>query len=257
MIIIRIWVLAINVWREMFHDRVMHILAASGVILMFSSLVFGELAAGGKARIVQNMSFWVIGIWGLITVIYIGSNIIRQEFQHKTVYLILSRPVSRPVFLFGKFFGMLSVLWTVYMLLVIAWLILMKFEALPFTAQHFIALTFIWGEWMLLAGFSLAFASFTSPLLHNFFLVSVSFLGHWSSDLRIFAANTPELWLKKSLEIIYFLLPNLEALNFRQDAIYSKAIGWDLVAEGLILFAGYVAAALLVANIFFLQRKLR
>lgn len=252
----QIWELGLNVWREAVRDKVLQLLVVSGIMLMFFSLMIGRMAVGGEERVLQSMGFWILGIWGLIAVIYMGSNIVRREIQNRTVYMVLSRPVNRTAFLTGKFFGMLMILFSVFCMLAACWLILLKLKMISVTSIHLWALLFIFGEWMLLAAFSLFFASFTTPLPHNFFLVGISFLGHWISDLRMFAENSEDLWLKYTLQTIYHILPNLESLNFRENALYGRVPELSLLAEGGLVMAGWIFAALIAANIIFTRRRL-
>ena len=248
--------MAINVWLEAIRDRFLYILTGSGIVVLLSSLILGRMAVGGQERVIQNTGFWVMGIWGLLAVIYLGSNILRQEIERHTVYLVLSRPVNRPTFLLGKFIGMVLVLFFAFCLLATAWLAVMQFKAVPLTSRHFWALIFIFGEWILLSAFSLFFASFTSPLLHNFFLVGITFLGHWSNDLRLFAENADTIWIKNLLKAIYYILPNLEALNFREAALYNEIISSALMIEAAGVLICWISAALIAANIIFVRRKL-
>jgi len=248
--------LALNVWLEAIRDRMLHILIGSGALLLLSSLVIGEMAIGGRGRVVQDMGLWVLGIWGLLAVIHLGSNIVRREIQQRTIYLILSRPIARPTFLLGKFVGMSLVLLSIFCVLCAVWLALIRLSSIPLTWEHYWALAFIFGEWILLAAVSLFFAGFTSPLLHNFFLVGVAFLGHWSNDLRLFALNADSAWLKAGLKLIYYALPNLEALNFREAALYNKAITPGLLLEGATVLIGWILIFIIAANFIFAGRKL-
>ncbi|WP_373499527.1 ABC transporter permease [Desulfococcus sp.] len=248
--------LAVNVWREATRDRLILMLVGSGVLMMLVSLVFGQMAVGGQARVLQDMGFWIIGIWGLIAVLYLGSGIIKHELQRKTVYLVLSRPVGRPTFLLGKYFGMILVLMTAFLLLSAAWLLIVISAGISLTGTHFWALGFIFGEWMLLSAMSLFFASFTSPMLHNFFLVSVSFLGHWSNELKIFADNAKTETLKFVLNTLYYLLPNLEAINFREAALYNDVVSQAVIWQGAVVLLGWTATALVAANLIFMHRRL-
>jgi ABC-type transport system involved in multi-copper enzyme maturation permease subunit len=197
-----------------------------------------------------------MGIWGLIAVLYLGSGIIKHEIQRKTVYLVLSRPVGRPTFMLGKYFGMVLVLMSAFGLLSAAWVLIVTSRGIHLTPMHFWALGFILGEWMLLSAISLFFASFTSPMLHNFFLISISFLGHWSNELKIFADNASTEVLKTLLNTLYYLLPNLEALNFRAAAIYGDVVGQAVIWQGALVLCGWTATALIAANLIFLQRRL-
>lgn len=255
-IIFQIWALAINVWREATRDRILLTLGGFGVLLILFSLVLGQMAVGGQERVLQNMGFAVIGFWGLLAVLYLGSNLVRQEIKKQTVYLVLSRPVGRVTFLMGKFLGMMLVLLVLFVLLVFSWLLLLWAKNIPITSQHFWALGFILGEWILLASFSLFFAAFTSSLLHNFFLVGITFLGHWSNDLRIFALNAESLWTQKLLKIIYYFLPNLEALNFREAALYKETVDPGLLLQGVGVLSGWIISALIAANLIFLYRRI-
>lgn len=249
--------LAINIWREAIRDRLLHILVGSGAVLMVFSQILGEMAVGGRERVIQNMGFWVLGMWGLLAIMYMGSNILKREIQRKTVYMVLSRPVTRPTFLIGKYVGMLIVLFNMFVLLTFVWLVMLQFNAIPFSSQHAWALTFIFGEWVLLAAISLFFSSFTSPILHNFFLVGISFLGHWSSDLRILADQIKNpVWIKHVLQSIYYVLPNLEALNFRGEALYNSYIDPGLIGQGALVWLCWTGTILVAANLIFLQRKL-
>jgi len=253
----RIRAMAVNVWLESVRDKLLHLLAGSGAVMMIFSVILGRMAVGGPERVIQSMGFWILGIWGLMAVIYLGSNILKREFQNKTVYLVLSRPVSRPTFLIGKFTGMILVLSSVFIFLSLFWLMILQLKGIAITLQHFQALLFILAEWILLAAFSLFFASFTSPILHNFFLVSITFLGHWSNDLRLLAEKGGlSLWITGLLKGLYLILPNMAALNFREEAIYNLGIPFDILRSAGVVWFCWTATILIAANLIFLRRRL-
>jgi ABC-type transport system involved in multi-copper enzyme maturation permease subunit len=248
--------MALNVWLESLRDRLLHVLVGGGVVLLFFSLSLGEMFVGGRERILQSFGFWMLGIWGLAAVMYLGSGILKREFQQKTIYLILSRPVGRTTFLVGKFCGMLLVLMTAFVLLTILWLPLLEAAGVEVRSQHVWAVLYIFLEWVLLAGMSLFFASFTSPMLHNFFLVGITFLGHWSRDIEIFARNAESPLSAGLLKALYFVLPNLEALSFREAALYGDPLSAGLLLKGAGVFAGWILVFLFAAAAVFQKRRL-
>ena len=248
--------MAVNVWLEAVRDRLLHVLVGSGVFLMLFSLTLREMFVGERGRILQSFGFWLMGIWGLAAVMYMGSGVLKREFQQKTIYLVLSRPVGRATFLAGKFGGMFLVLGSAFVLLALVWLALLQSTGVGVRSQHLWALFFIFLEWLLLAGLSLFFSSFTSPILHNFFLVGVSFLGHWSRDIRIFSENAASAAARLILRGLYWILPNLEALNFREAAIYRDPLPGVLLLEGATVFAGWILLSLFGAAIVFRKRRL-
>ena len=149
--------IAVNVFREALRDRILLIMCGTGIGVMAFSIVLGELAVGARTRVIQNTGFWVIGLWGLLTVLYLGSNVIRREIHLQTIYLVLSRPVSRNTFMAGKYAGMLLVLTVVFAVLAAAFAVLLHAFGIDLTPAYGWTLLFLLGEWILLAGFSLLF----------------------------------------------------------------------------------------------------
>jgi ABC-type transport system involved in multi-copper enzyme maturation permease subunit len=47
----------------------------------------------------------MIEIFGLIGVLFVGSQLLFKEIDGKTIFLILSKPIKRQDFILGKFFG--------------------------------------------------------------------------------------------------------------------------------------------------------
>ncbi|NJL59706.1 MAG: hypothetical protein HC887_08750, partial [Desulfobacteraceae bacterium] len=88
------------------------------------------------------------------------------------------------------------------------------------------------------------------------FLVGINFLGHYSNDLRIYSDNAKDFILKMLLKILYYVLPNLEALNFREAVLYKDAISPDLLMQGAVVLSGWILTSLIAANLIFVRRRL-
>lgn len=255
-VIIQIMTLSFNIVRENMRNKTFLTLLFFGIILFVVSDILGNMSIGDKKRVVQNMGFWIMGTWGLISAIFLGTQVIRQEIAQKTIYIILSRPVSRTNFLIGKFCGIVLVMLILFFLLSSAFSIQLLMAGKPLTGPFFMTLFFIFSEWIVLASFSISFAVMTSPLLHGFILTSIFFLGHWSKYLYIYSVNTSEFFLKKTLVFLYYILPNLEALNYRGAALYNEPIELNLMIKSALLSASWSITALLVAILIFRSRRL-
>ena len=253
--IFQIRAIAVNVWRESSRNKSLHILTGSALLFLCFSLLLGEMAVGGRERIVQNAAFWMFGTWGLGATIYLGANIIKQEYHRRTVYLILSRPVTRSAFLTGKFLGIVLVLLCIFCSLFLFTVLIFKIVPIQITPMHLLAMLFIFGEWILLAAMSIFFAAFTSPVLQAIFMVSIYFSSHWSRDLYIFASNSHNIVLKNTLSFIYYTLPNLEALNFRGEALYGRVVPHQLLFEGGLVLICWTAVFFAAANLIFSARR--
>jgi ABC-type transport system involved in multi-copper enzyme maturation permease subunit len=244
-------------FRESLRDRSSYMLLISGLAMLFLAVIVGNMAVGGGQRIIQNMGFWVLGLWGLFSIMYFGSRNLNVDLEKRTIYLILSRPVSRPVYILGKYLGLSCVLFCLFAVLAAAWTGLLFLWHVPVSFEHVLAAVFIFGEWLLLAAVSLFFCTFTTPYTHNFFLAGVYVLGHLSSDLLRFARITELDWLGLVLKAVYYVFPNLEALNFRKAALYQDAVDPEMLLMAVFVLIGWIAAALLGANAVFAGKKIK
>lgn len=253
---IQIVAIAIHLFIETLRNRIFISMIAMGATMFFVSQILGIMAIGGKDRILQSAGFWIIGIWGLLSSLVLGLNIIQQEIKMKTLYTILSRPVNRTVFILGKFTGMVSVMSCLFVLLVLIWSVQLWIAGIQLTTNHFIALGFIFSEWIILASFSLLFASFTSSVLQAFFLTAIYYLGHWSNSLYLFAKNTDNDLLNRGLTIIYYLFPNLESINFRNAAFYGETISLNVAFQGGMVAIFWSITTLLAAILIFNSKRM-
>ena len=244
-------------FKDAIHDRASYTILISGLSMLFISIVFGKMAVGGGQRIIQNMGFWVFGLWGVFSVMYYGTKNLKNDIERKTIYLILSRPVSRPVYIIGLFLSTVTILFFLFLIFSALWICILTLWNIPFSSFHFIALGFIFGEWVLLASLSLFFITFTYPFTHNFFIFCIYLMGHLSQNLLRYAELTDIQWLKPVFNLLYFILPNLEALNFRTNALYGEPPEQKVLWFACLVLACWVSAGVLSANILFLNKKIR
>jgi len=64
----------------------------------------------------------MIEIFGLIGVLFVGSQLLFKEVEGKTIFLILSKPIKRQDFILGKFFGFSATIFLIVFLQAILYL---------------------------------------------------------------------------------------------------------------------------------------
>lgn len=227
-----------------------------GSVLFGLSLVMGAMAVGDADRVTMNAGFWILGIFGLLTSILLGVGTVQSEFKTKIVYLFFSRPISRPVYLLGKFTGIFLVTVLVYTILSLFFITTMAIGGSPLTYQVVIAIIAIFFEWALLSGFSLLLSTFVSPFFHTVFMAALYFIGHWSSALYAFSQNTESMELAAFLKILYFLFPNLEALNYRIQALYGSVIETGTLVHSFCVMMSWLLACLAGAILIIDKRRI-
>src|ERR687897_497796 len=103
------WV-AVNVFRESVRDRVPYNLVLFATLLIGSSYLLGQLTAGQDVKIIKDLGLAATSVFGLFIAIFIGIGLVSKEVERRSVYAVLSKPVSRPQFIAGKYLGLVLTL---------------------------------------------------------------------------------------------------------------------------------------------------
>ena len=97
-------------YRESVRDRVPLTILGFGVLLVAASYLIGQLTAGQDLKIIKDLGLAAINVLGLFIAIFIGINLVAKEVERRSIYNLLSKPVTREQFLIGKYLGLVLTL---------------------------------------------------------------------------------------------------------------------------------------------------
>jgi hypothetical protein len=108
----------------------------------------------------------------------------------------------------------------------------------------------------MIAAVAVLFSSFTTSTLAAIFTLSFVVAGHLASDLVRYWAKQGEAgaWIGKAL---YLVVPNLEALNFKEAMVYKDALPAGPTALAFAYGVLYATGVVAVAAAVFTRRDLR
>jgi hypothetical protein len=125
----------------------------------------------------------------------------------------------------------------------------------PATDPRMLKAFFLIGvELALVTAVALFFSTFSSPFLSAALTVGVYVMGHFSADLRnirMVVDSPAAAWVGSAL---YYLLPNLAALDIKADVVHAQPVGADYLAA-TTLYAGLYIALLLVGATWIFSRR--
>src|SRR5437016_4221541 len=98
--------LAGNTVRELTRNKLLYLIGLFSAALILASLAFTQLSVGQWDRIINDISLAAIQLSGACVAILIGVNLIAGEVDRRTLYVTLSKPVSRTQFIVGKYLGL-------------------------------------------------------------------------------------------------------------------------------------------------------
>jgi ABC-type transport system involved in multi-copper enzyme maturation permease subunit len=254
--ILRIGAIAANGFREVIRDRVLYFIGFFALLMAMAMRLLPEISIGTHQKIFLDLGLAAIGLLGAIVAIFVGTGLINKEIEKRTVLVLIPKPLSRAEFIIGKHFGltavlavMLAILLAVYFGLLMAMKV--SFQPLPIV----VSIVYLGLELALLTAVALVFGVFTSSILATLLSFGVYLMGHISKDLiqlGIISKNPSILALTKNL---YLVLPDLERLNFRNEAVYGTIPGADVLLSNALYGIVYTALLLGISISIFSRRQ--
>lgn len=256
----RIAAIAFNTFREAVRDRVLYNLIVFAILIIGSSLLFGQISIGVEKLVLINLGLTSISIFGIIIAIFIGIQMVSKEIEKRTLYTVLAaRPVSRWEFILGKEFGLIGTL------AVNAFLMALGFFAALFYLTHkfvhadaylFVALYFILLQFVLITSLALFFSTFSSPLMSSIFTFALFVIGTFAEDLRGFAAMAGGA-TKILSTLVAYLVPNFAALNVITQVAHGIPVQGRLILMNSLYVFVYAGAITSAAVLVFERRNLK
>jgi ABC-type transport system involved in multi-copper enzyme maturation permease subunit len=251
----RVLTIARNTFREAVRDRVLYNLVVFVLILTGGAVFLGDLSAAQESKIIVDMGLSAMLLFGVFIAIFVGVGLVFKEIERRTVYAIFSKPVGRGEFLLGKYLGLcltLAVNVAVMGAGVSLALLYVRGGWDPLVATVWPAVALIYVELMILVAVALLFSSFSSPALSALLTFFVFVIGHFSSDLKSFAATVGTTGARALFGALYYLLPNLSNYSYITAAAHGRtpdpAVFLGAVLYGLVYIAVLLAAATLIFN---------
>jgi ABC-type transport system involved in multi-copper enzyme maturation permease subunit len=251
--------IAFNTFREAVRDRVLYNLIAFALLLVGAALLFGQISIGIERIVLVNLGLTAVSLFGIVIAIFIGIGLVSKEMEKRTLYTVLSRPVRRWEFIFGKFWGLVGTLVVNTFFMALGF-----FAALLYLAHRFqhsdgyllVALYFIVLQFVIITALALLFSTFSSPLLSAVFAFALFIIGTFAEDLRGFAAMAHGLtrWLATGMA---YLAPNFAALNVISSVAHNQPVAGTLIFYNTLYALLYAGAALAGAMLIFEHRDLK
>ena len=240
--------IARNTFREATRDRLVVGVVVAGLALLALTQVAAPLALGEGRRLTVDLGLSGISVLGLLVILLAGTSLVAKELERRTVYNLLSRPITRPAYLVGKWAGLSAALWTVALLLGCA---LWGLLALRGAAGHgwpVLQAVYLAGlELAVVTALAVMFSAFSTPVLSALYTLGFYVVGQWSYDLRVFAAKFPEA-LRTVLTTTANVVPNLPLFNIRTLAAEGRPTSELHLALATVYALVYVAGALSLAS---------
>jgi Cu-processing system permease protein len=243
--------------REALRQKLAVNLLVFAVALVSASFLISQLTFGEQYRVIVNIGLSAMEIFGTLIAVFLGAGLVAGDVQRRTLYPVIAKPVSRAQYVAGRYAGLVTTttLNLAVMAAVLAAVLAFYLRGFGFLRAAPFAGTIgaIALQLAMIAALAVLFSTFTTPTLSAIFTLSLVVAGHVASDLVRYWSKQGAAWMGKAL---YVLVPNLEALNFKEAMVYKDALPAG-TAMAFVYGALYAAGVVALAAAVFSRRDLR
>jgi ABC-type transport system involved in multi-copper enzyme maturation permease subunit len=220
----KILTIAENTFKESVRDKILISITIVGFLLIASSKIFIPISIGEEVKIIKDFGISLVEMFGVLIVVFIGTRIFHQEIERKTIYSVMSKPVSELEFVAGKFLGLYYLIVVVQILLFAIFLLFSKFYLRSVDIYLFNILYFFLFEFLLLDALAIFFSCFTSPLTSGILTLLTFFIAHLTGYLIVLTRILKVPTLSRIFNFLYYALPNFSVFNIKATILYHLPI---------------------------------
>ena len=282
------WTVAVTTFQEAIRRRWVTVLLGFAVVMLAVSTLFTFMSPGEQKKFLLDYGVGFTVILTLITAIFLGTATIPPEIERRTIFTILSKPVTRLEFLIGKYLGVLMVL--LFNLVFMAAVFILSYSlfviskqgglsgALAVTGGGISPRGLAFDDWNLLkslmlhfgtlsimAALAITLSQFTTGITAIILSFVVYFLGqsapYWerltggTGSLAATAKPLLSPGLTTIVNFVYFFLPRLDRFDVRARLINDAPVAANYILKAASSGAVYAAVLLTIAYFAFSERE--
>ncbi len=213
------YVVAKNTYIEMIRDRVLYFVIIFSILFMALCFALGQLSYKEIFRLSVSLGLGGIHFCFAGLTIFLGCSVFFREIEKKTIYTLLARPISRGQYLFGKYLGLLSLLFTLLIGFLLCFTGIQLLLGLSIELTSYYAFIGFFFESSILLAVTFLFSSFAKPFLSISGSLAFFLIGHWVGNFDSILQSKHTMTFLVTTKIIERIFPDLETLNWRQFAI--------------------------------------
>jgi hypothetical protein len=192
----QLWAIARNTAVECVRQPITLAVLVAGTLLVVLSVPFSGFTLMDDQRMFIDLGLSTVFVCGTLLAAFLATSALSREIEVRTALTVVSKPVGRPVFVWGKFLGVAAALTACTAFLSLAFMLVEMHGTMPTvsTPYHFPVLTFgigalaatagaaIWCNYFYGWNFPSTVLLFGVPLLGVAYLLCLLFAKDWAPE---------------------------------------------------------------------------
>jgi ABC-type transport system involved in multi-copper enzyme maturation permease subunit len=249
--------LAWNGFREAYRNKVTVVVAAFAAVLLLSTSLVAEVTVSTFSRVLSDFGLGSMSLILVFLAVFLSSGLLGREIERRTIFLMVSRPVSRGAFLVARLCGTLLTLAILELVMFAVFAVQLSIYDVPVNGTHILAAIALWGELAVLCAAGFFFSSFASQMTSAVVVSGLYMAGHLSETIYSVAQRSEHALIKIVGTAAYYVVPQLERLDFRPYAAYGKVVSASEFWWAMTYATGYSSMLCVLAVLAFSRRDFR
>jgi Cu-processing system permease protein len=265
-----LWPITLITFKEGVRNRAIYGIFLMALMLLIANFLLCSMVPREVGKVAVDIALSTVYFSGLLLVFFVGINLMAKDLDKRTIYMVISRPISRSQYIIGKFFGMvLLIIATMVFLSIFAVLSIFVIKmSYPGFYPRFswlmvlLAIAFSSLSLILLSAMSFLFSSFTSSSFITLVLTMIAYIiGRSSYDVKALVESPEAVSIQPSsvtvklVQIAYYLFPNLSVFDIKTQAAHGLPLAPSYILWALLYFIVYTSLAVTAAALFFRRRE--
>ncbi len=230
--------------RENIRGKIFYIIMLFALVVIASSFLFSKISGEMESRVIVDVGLGVIELFAFLMAIFGAVRLILQEIENKTIYLILSRPIKRYIYILGRYIGMLVIVLVNILIMFGGLLLLLVSKGYGFQLIYLEAIGLIFCKIIIITAIglliSLVSTSAITSITATFF---IWLLGHFSHEIKFLSDKLTNVFAKGAVKIAYYIIPHFEYFNLKDYinvpvSVYTLNMLW--VIAYCIVYSGII-----------------
>lgn len=250
-------VIALSTLRGFARDRIFHASLIFSVLFTCFAYLLSGLTIVENQKILVDFGLSAISMSGIIMAMVIGIASVGKEIENKTIYTVLSKPISRLEYILGKYLG--CALAVIVSHLIISMSLVAILYAVGGGYPTGLALCFylmMLESLLILATAIYLSVSVSSNFLASSITIAIFLIGRSAGSFKLIANRSESALARNFLRVFYDVFPNLDRFNIRELVAYSKPHAPHIGEWSTLYFFAYCLFFIAITSISFSKKDL-
>lgn len=245
-----------NGFREARRNRITVVVGVFALVTLLLATLVTQVTVVTFRRVLLDTGLGLMSLILVFLSIFLSSGLLAREIERRTIFLVVTKPISRSTFLWARFAGNLLTLFALQAVMTVIFVLEFKLYGYALGPAVWAALGMLLVELFVVTGIGFLCSSFLGQTVSAVVTVGLYLAGHLSGDLYRFARKAGALGSAIG-RALYYLLPNLDRLNYRALASYDVVPPLGEALKSAASGLAYGTVLLILACVVFERRDFK